>query len=131
MDTEHGQYIEALIALGGQSWTKGDNYRIYFNDPATWAGLELEHYNTGNISSAAWRGEDISNAQGALISGAVEKLWFDVPAWKWMARLNPYAKTRHASKAEILDAALKHIQEAVTAWLADKYGDQNDSAPQH
>lgn len=128
MDIEHDQYIEALISVGGSPWTKGDHYRIYFDDPAGLAGLELTRYNTGNISSAAWRGEGISNSQGSSISASVEKLWFDVPTWQWQARFNQYAKTsKHASKQEIFDAAVAHIKEMAGTWLADKYGDQTDT----
>lgn len=54
--------IAALEAKGFNRWTKGTMDRLYIN--ANMLGLELDYYKTGNISSAYWQGERISNRQG-------------------------------------------------------------------
>lgn len=66
-------FIEKAIEKGNR-WTKGRFDRIYFN----WEqmGLEVEYYNTGNISSATWKGEEISNSEAYRIAGC--KVWIDV-----------------------------------------------------
>lgn len=52
--------IEALEKKGFSRWTKGDMDRLYFN--ITRSGhMEVDHYNTGNISFAAVDGEEISH----------------------------------------------------------------------
>ena len=52
--------IAKLDARGGKRWIKGNMDRMYFN--ATGIGLELEHYKTGNIRSASFRGTGLSNS---------------------------------------------------------------------
>lgn len=51
--------IDYLVENGGKRWTKGAHDRIYFDAKAL--GLEYECYKTGRISSAKFRGEEISN----------------------------------------------------------------------
>lgn len=69
--------IETMTAIGGSRWTKNGHNRVYINDWADFAGLDVARYNTGNISSAAYQGEGISNRQASLILGAIDKVWFD------------------------------------------------------
>src|SRR5690348_14784802 len=69
--------IETLTAIGGNRWQRGGKDRVYLNNWATLAGLQTSHYNTGNISSASYQGEGISNSQAAKILGALDKVWFD------------------------------------------------------
>lgn len=82
--------IDALIAAGGKRWTTGDKDRVYFNDLATRAGLECERYKTGNVCSASFRGESISNAAATRISSALysAKLYLDLATgqWHWAAQ---------------------------------------------
>ena len=58
--------IAKLEAKGFNRWTKetsrGTIDRLYLN--ATACGLEVTYYNTGNVSSAHFDGERISNAEG-------------------------------------------------------------------
>lgn len=57
--------IKKLEAKGFKRWTKGEHDRLYANVEDF--GLELHHYNSGNISSATLNGEKISNSYGAEI----------------------------------------------------------------
>lgn len=70
--------IEAAIKAGGKRWQKGTMDRIYFNAPAL--GLECEYYKSGNVRSATFNGEDISNkkAGGMLFA----KSYIDVVTWE-------------------------------------------------
>ena len=58
--------IAKLEAKGFKRWTKetsrGTIDRLYLNAQA--CGLELTYYKTGNVSSAHFNGERISNAEG-------------------------------------------------------------------
>lgn len=66
--------IDRLVAAGGKRWQKGDYDRIYFN--ATSLGLHCEYYKSGNICSAEWNGEEISNRQAYKLCAA--KTYVDV-----------------------------------------------------
>lgn len=52
--------IEALEKKGFNRWTKGDMDRLYFNIERS-GHMDVDHYNTGNISYAAIDGEEISH----------------------------------------------------------------------
>lgn len=54
--------IASYEAKGFNRWTKGNMDRLYIN--AKDLGLEVDYYKTGNVSSAKWCGESISNADG-------------------------------------------------------------------
>lgn len=59
-----------LIAVGGREWTGNSGIRrIYLNDWAEMAGLEIERYNTGNIRYAVLAGQRLSNAAAAKLAG--------------------------------------------------------------
>ena len=66
--------ITKLEKNGFNRWTKGNHDRLYIN--ATLLGLECSYYKTGNISSAHFNGELISNAEGYRLKGA--KTYVDV-----------------------------------------------------
>jgi hypothetical protein len=68
---------DTMTAIGGNRWQAGDKDRVYINNWAEFAGLETSHYNTGNISSAAYQGSGISNSQASKISACIDKVWFD------------------------------------------------------
>lgn len=57
--------IKKLEAKGFKRWAKGEHDRLYANVEDF--GLELHHYNSGNISGATLNGEKISNSYGAEI----------------------------------------------------------------
>ena len=54
--------IKTYEAKGFKRWTKGSMDRLYIN--VTDLGLEVSYYKTGNVSSARWCGESISNSDG-------------------------------------------------------------------
>ena len=66
--------INELINLGFKRWTKGNYDRLYIN--AFKLGLECTYYGTGNISSAEFCGEHISNSEARRLRDA--KTYIDV-----------------------------------------------------
>ncbi|MET9467816.1 hypothetical protein ABZY44_24035 [Streptomyces sp. NPDC006544] len=105
---------EALTAIGGSRWQRGDMDRVYFNNWATLAGLELSHYGTGNISGATWQGELISNSQGYKLATSIDKLWFDVTDGKFHAHMG-FSESREATPREVFQSAIAGIRQAVAA----------------
>ena len=73
------EIIKKLTEMGGKLWEKGTMRRVYFNAQA-W-GLEVNHYNTGNISSATINGQGISNAEGYRCQNV--KIWYDLSDGKF------------------------------------------------
>ena len=55
------ELITKLEQNGFNRWTKGNLDRLYIN--AAQLGLVCTYYKTGNISSATFRGESISNCK--------------------------------------------------------------------
>lgn len=90
--------INELISMGGNRWTKGNYDRIYFN--ADVLGVECDFYKSGNISSAWFKGEKISNSQARRYYGA--KTFVDVKTGEV-----------HSDNAELADAARELIQTKV------------------
>ena len=72
--------VEQLTKAGGKLWEQGGMRRMYFNSLASRIGLALDHYNTGNISSAKLAGEGISNCAARKIISALQdmKIWYDL-----------------------------------------------------
>ena len=66
--------ITELTNKGFKRWTKGNLDRLYIN--ASQLGLECQYYHTGNISSATFRGEHISNSQAYRYKAA--KTYIDI-----------------------------------------------------
>lgn len=66
--------IAAYEAMGFKRWIKGSMDRLYIN--VTRLGLEVDYYKTGNVSSATWQGESISNADARRLLGS--KVYVDV-----------------------------------------------------
>ena len=60
--------ISELESKGFKRWQKGTFDRMYVN--ASVLGLECTYYKTGNISSAAFNGEHISNSEGYRLKAA-------------------------------------------------------------
>jgi hypothetical protein len=106
---------ENLIAVGGNRWTKGAYDRVYFDtaDVLRFAGLEVTRYNTGNISTAVWRGEFISNSQAGKLLGSIDKFWFDLTDGSFWHR-GGYSESRVATRDEIVTAAIAAIKTAIT-----------------
>jgi hypothetical protein len=106
--------VETLTAVGGSRWQKNGMDRIYFNNHAQLAGLELHRYKTGNISAAYWQGELVSNSQGGKLATTIDKLWFDLADGKFHARFG-WGRSREASPDEVFDAAIAGIRTAIAA----------------
>lgn len=66
--------IEQLEALGFKRWTKGAYDRLYIN--AGTLGLVCAYYNTGNVKSAEFNGEYVSNCEARRMKAA--KTFIDI-----------------------------------------------------
>lgn len=60
--------IDELTALGFNRWQKAGMDRMYINAGAL--GLSCTYYKTGNISSATFRGLDISNSEARSLKAS-------------------------------------------------------------
>lgn len=105
---------ENLVKAGGRRWQKNGHDRIYFNDWATLAGLDTTRYNTGNIWSARWRGQDISNSQAAKLIATLDRIWFDTGDGRFHCIYHTNG-TRFATREEIFRAAIDGIKAAARA----------------
>lgn len=86
----------------GQEWQKNEMHRIYFNDLATWYGLECEYYNSGNICYAALNGQKISNSAARRIGSRLAgKVWFDLADEKY------HGKGIQQADFEVIVSAIK------------------------
>lgn len=91
--------IAALEKDGWARWTKGKYDRMYFNAEKNGV-LDLDYYNSGNIRSAAFNGEKISNSAAYRIKSI--KLWVDVKDGKiWTKTMG------HVSEEDDLVACAK------------------------
>lgn len=68
------QKITELTEKGFNRWTKGNLDRLYIN--ASQLGLVCDYYKSGNISSAEFNGERISNCQARRYKAA--KTFIDI-----------------------------------------------------
>ncbi len=108
---------ETLVEIGGRLWERGDKRRIYFNDLASLYGLEVDFYNTGNVSSAKLDGETISNSAARKILGALgeTKIWWDLVEDKWCYKAVgvPKGPTGHEVAKIVIDNIKKLAEAAV------------------
>ncbi|MBT2467877.1 hypothetical protein J7E97_08310 [Streptomyces sp. ISL-66] len=77
---------EHCTQLGGRRWQKNGMDRIYINDWAAFAGLDVSRYGTGSVCGATFAGHDIANGRAARMLDAIEKVWFDVNDGRLYAR---------------------------------------------
>lgn len=82
--------IEELTKLGFSRWQKNGMDRLYINAGAL--GLVCTYYNTGNISSAVFAGDGISNSLARKLKAAKtyidltnKKIVSDVAMLAWAA----------------------------------------------
>ncbi|MEU0200888.1 MULTISPECIES: hypothetical protein [unclassified Streptomyces] len=106
--------VDTMTAIGGSRWTKAGKDRVYINDWAAFAGLEVEHYKSGNISWAAWRGEKISNSQAYKLLGSIDKVWFDAADGKLHCR-HGHSQSSVATPEEVWNAVVSGIRSAIAA----------------
>lgn len=105
---------ETMTAIGGSRWTKAGHDRVYINDWAAFAGIEASHYNTGNISSATYQGEEISNSQAYKLLGSIDKVWFDAADGKLHCRYG-FTESRVATREELWAAVVTGVRAAIAA----------------
>jgi len=105
---------ENMIAIGGNRWQRNDMDRVYLNDWADLAGLHISRYGTGNISSAAWQGDRISNSQASKLLSSIDKVWFDSSDGQLHCRYG-YATSRVATQDDVWDAIVSGVRTAIAA----------------
>lgn len=77
--TNQERIIEKLLQAGATRWTKYGKDRIYLNNLLKEkSGLEIDRYNSGNISSAKLNGEKISNSAAGRILNCMEGSYYDI-----------------------------------------------------
>lgn len=103
-----------MVAIGGSRWQRNGMDRVYINDWAGFAGLEVQTYGTGNISWAAWDGDKIANRQAGLFLGTIDKVWFDAADGKLHCRYG-YSTPRIATREDIWEMTVDGIRAAITA----------------
>ncbi|WP_030506388.1 helix-turn-helix domain-containing protein [Microbispora rosea] len=106
--------IDTITAIGGSRWTKGGKDRIYINGWTKYLGLEIEHYRSGNISSATLNGESISNSEAYRLASAVYKVYFDVTDGKVYIQWGN-SDPRTMTRDEIAEAIFSGIRAAIAA----------------
>lgn len=99
--TINAETIAKLEAAGFNRWTKGSMDRLYIN--VTKLGLEVDYYKTGNVSSAKWQGELISNADGRRLLSS--KVWIDVKTGELHVRTDFYRSYDEELNVENVAAA--------------------------
>jgi hypothetical protein len=106
--------IETMTAIGGNRWQRNGMDRVYLNDWAELAGIETTHYNTGNISSASYQGEGVSNSQAYKLLGSIDKVWFDAADGKLHARYG-WTESRVATREQVWAAVVTGVRAAIAA----------------
>lgn len=104
---------DTLTRIGGKRWTKAGKDRIYFNDWPEYAGLEYTTYNTGNISSAFYQGERISNSKARRFLGTFRNVYFDLTTGEFDTA--QYSGRRDAEDDQILADIVNGIRTAIAA----------------
>ncbi|PVC80538.1 hypothetical protein DBP19_35975 [Streptomyces sp. CS090A] len=67
-----------IKAIGGNEWIRGNYHRVYINDWAQYAGIDVDYYRSGNVCGATLGGRGIANGRVGGLLGAVSKVYFDV-----------------------------------------------------
>lgn len=106
--------IDTMTAIGGSRWTKAGKDRVYINDWAQYLPLETDTYKTGNISWAAWDGQEIANRQAGLLLGSIDKVWFDAADGKLHCRYG-MSESRVATREQVWGAVRSGIRAAIAA----------------
>ncbi|WP_330479946.1 helix-turn-helix domain-containing protein (plasmid) [Streptomyces platensis] len=106
--------VETMTAIGGNRWQRNGMDRVYFNNWPQLASLKTTYYNSGNISSASYQGEGISNSQAYKLLGCIDKVWFDATDGKLHCQYG-YSESRIASREETWDAVVAGIRTAIAA----------------
>ena len=111
--------IEKLTTKGFTRWTKGKYDRLYIN--AKELGLVCEYYKTGNIHSAEFRGEGISNSKAYRMKSA--KTYIDIATEEVVSQID---NLEEAAK-EILEEVRAEIEAEEAAAKAEEIKDEADN----
>jgi hypothetical protein len=106
--------VQTMTAIGGNRWQKAGKDRVYLNNWAHFAGIETSNYGTGNIASASYQGESISNSQAYKLLGSIDKVWYDATDGKLHCRFG-YGESRVASQDELWTAIVTGVRAAIAA----------------
>ncbi len=106
--------IDTMTAIGGSRWTRNGHDRVYLNEWADLAGLEISRYKSGNIWSAAYQGDTISNSQAGKLLGSIDKVWFDAADGALHCRYG-YSESRVATREELWAAVVSGVRAAIAA----------------
>lgn len=119
--------IAALEEKGFRRWTKGSMDRLYIN--AETLGLEIERFKTGNVCSAYYRGEKISNKRGSEMVSA--KTYIDIETGELHATnwtLEQDAQQLYEDTMEALEIAESEVAEESEAAATNPEQDSPFSA---
>lgn len=103
-----------MVAIGGNRWQRGDKDRVYLNNWWDFAGLEIDTYKSGNISSATWQGEYISNNDAGKILGSISKVYFDAADGNLHCQYG-YGNLRSIPCEQVWDAIVTGVRTAIAA----------------
>jgi len=99
-----------ILNLGGREWTGHNGQRrIYLNNWAELAGLEITRYKNGGIRFAAIGDERISNNKAAALATA--KVWFDVETGQLRHTIRRAAED--ARIGEVADTLISNLIAAI------------------
>lgn len=102
--------IETLEGMGANRWTKYDRDRLYLQKILPeMIGLEIDRYNSGNISSAKINGEKISNSSAGRYLAGMEKTYYDIKNKKL------FVDTHRDEVVEDITKAMNKLREDIKA----------------
>lgn len=106
-------YTETQIRnIGGNLWERSGHRRVYLDDWATLAGINVTHYNSGSISYAEFDGEQLSNSKAYKLLSGAKVYWEDGQIRTNLRRNAEYARL---DADTLIDALLAGIASAVAA----------------
>lgn len=106
--------IAKYEAKGFNRWTLNEMDRLYINVKEI--GLEVEYYKTGNVSSAKWCGEHISNADARRFLSS--KVFVDVKTGQLHVQDKTNSDWHHWGQPTIEDKALE-LYRAIESEIAE------------
>lgn len=110
--------LKGLQKAGGNRWQKNGMDRVYFNNLAKKAGVDVDRYKSGYISSAAIKGRGVSNSKAGEIVRAIgeSKVYYDRGTRKMMVSARPQPGIRAAqqrtAESLVMSAARKLKKES-------------------
>jgi hypothetical protein len=114
--------VDTMVAIGGRRWQKNGMDRVYINDWAEFAGLDVDYYKTGNVAGASFLGHGIANGRVAGLLSAIDKVWFDAADGQLHARYYSGARSYEVrfldgirQTFDLVDLTFAGIRKAVAA----------------